>query len=597
MDIRQIRNFSIIAHIDHGKSTLSDRMLEITSTVEKRKMQAQILDSMALERERGITIKMAPVRMLYKLDSIPFVLNLIDTPGHIDFSYEVSRALSAVEGALLLVDATQGVEAQTISTLDSAQSLGLVIIPVVNKIDAPLARTEESVRELSELLEVDQHNILRVSGKTGQAVEDLLSNVIKRIGSPRTGNDKGVRALIFDFAYSNHQGIILYTRIFDGTVKKGDKLKFCASNRQFEVLETGIFTPQMKATETLSAGEIGYIKTGIKEPGVVIVGDTLTGVSAPLSALPGYREPQAVVWASIFPESQNDYTALSQALSRLKLYDSALTFEGDYSSVLGRGYRCGFLGMLHLEIAVERLKREFGLVLIITSPSVVYEVEFKTGGRDRIYSPAQFPDNVKIQEVYEPWILVKIFSPPGFLGAVSKLLQGHEGFIENMETISDKRVTIEAKMPLRELMRNFFDELKSITSGYGSISYDLINELRKASVERLDVLIADERVEAFTKVVARNRIQEEAEKIVNKLHELMPRQMFVAKIQAFGLGRILASRTMPALRKDVTAKLYGGDVTRKRKLLEKQKKGKKKMGIIGRVSVPQDIFLKIVRGV
>lgn len=595
MDRAYIRNFSIIAHIDHGKSTLADRMLELTHTVEKRKMKEQVLDSMELERERGITIKMQPVRMEYESRGENYILNLIDTPGHIDFSYEVSRALKAVEGAILLVDATQGVQAQTLSTLAMAKEIGLVIVPSVSKVDAPLARVAEVTEELAILLDIDEKDVLLTSGKTGEGVAQLLDAVVDRIPAPKIEEgDKKLQALIFDFEYSNHQGIIVFVRFFGGLVRKTDRLRFCVADATFVAHEIGIFHPEPVETDSLSGGEIGYIVTGIKEPGIASVGDTITTEAHPAEALAGYLSPKPVVWASVYPESQDDFPLLRQALDRLRLSDSSLSFEEEQSGVLGRGFRCGFLGMLHLEIITERLHREFSLVLLVTTPSITYEVQYIGGRREIVYTPLKFPDFGQTEKIFEPWAAIQIITPPAYIGGILSLLYDHEADIGASETFSDNRMMVKAHMPLRELMRNFFDDLKSVTSGFGSLSYE-ITSMKEADVVRLDVLVGNEVVPAFSRIVSRKRVQEEAEKVVEKLHEILPRQQFVMKIQGQALGRILSSRTVQAFRKDVTAKLYGGDITRKMKLLEKQKKGKKKMKSRGQVNIPHDVFLKMMR--
>jgi GTP-binding protein LepA len=596
MDLKHIRNFSIIAHIDHGKSTLADRMLEITHTIEERKMRDQVLDSMDLERERGITIKMQPVRMEYKDRGENYVLNLIDTPGHIDFSYEVSRALKAVEGSILLVDSTQGVQAQTLTTLAMAREGGLTIIPVLSKIDSPLSRVEEVKEEVVKLLDCDPNEILLVSGRTGEGVESLLEEVIKRVPPPieTYQGDNNLRALIFDFKYSNHKGVIVFVRVLDGKVRKGDNLLFAVSGEKFTSLEVGTFSPEETPREFLGRGETGYIVTGIKKPGIASVGDTITMFKNPLPAFPGYEKPLPVVWASVFPEDADDFTELKASLGKLKLSDSAFSFEEESSGSLGRGFRCGFLGMLHLEIITERLKREFDLELVITMPSITYEVTLKNGKKQKIYSPYYFPDDGDIVEVFEPWIGAKIIAPSTYIGNIMQLLFDHEAEIGETENFGDNRSSVSVKMPLRELMRNFFDELKSTTSGYGSISYE-IEDMREANVTRLDVLVADEPVIAFSRVISKKKVEEEAEKTVEKLHNILPRQMFVTKIQGKALGRIISSRTIQAFRKDVTGYLYGGDITRKKKLLEKQKKGKKKMKERGRVNIPQEVFLKMMR--
>jgi len=637
MDLKHIRNFSIIAHIDHGKSTLADRMLEITNTIEKRKMRDQVLDSMELERERGITIKMQPVRMEYVFHGEKYILNLIDTPGHIDFSYEVSRALKAVEGSILLIDGTQGIQAQTLTTLAMARGEGKKdskqIIPCISKIDSPLSRINEVKEEVVKLLECNPDEILLVSGRTGEGVENLLQEVIKRIPEPKatyplrrsdseaSPNDNNLRALVFDFKYSNHRGVIVFVRVFDGKVARGDSLIFAVSGEKFTALEVGTFSPEETPGDFLSSGETGYIVTGIKKPGIASVGDTVTMFKNPLPAFEGYMQPMPVVWASVFPEKAparhasqgdaggDDFAELKLALGKLKLSDSAFSYEEESSGSLGRGFRCGFLGMLHLEIITERLKREFNLQLVVTTPSITYEVVLKNGNLPAggvkiyphtiknsvwVYSPYFFPDDGNIQTVFEPWVKLKIITPVQYVGNIMQILFDHEGEIGQTENFGDNRETISVKMPLRELMRNFFDELKSTSSGYGSISYE-IGEMREANVTRLDLVIAGEIVPAFSRIVSKKRVEEEAEKAVLKLASLLPRQMFTLKIQGKALGRIISSRTLSGMKKDVTQHMYGGDITRKMKLREKQKKGKKRMKEMGRVNIPQDVFLRMMR--
>lgn len=590
----EIRNFSIIAHIDHGKSTLADRMLEITATVESRKMKEQVLDSMELERERGITIKMQPVRMAHTHEGKLFELNLIDTPGHIDFSYEVSRALKAVEGVLLLVDSTQGVQAQTLSVLHMAQEQGLTIIPVLTKIDAPHARKEEVTEEVLKLLGCDLSAVRYVSGKTGEGVKELLDTICDRIPAPKPTSEQSFRGLIFDFQYSNHRGIIVYLRVFDGAVRKGDTLRFLAAGKNFTALEVGILSPEERPVALLGAGEIGYVVTGIKEPGVASVGDTLALQKGNAEPLVGYQSAPPVVWASVFPESQDDFTILKQALDRLKMSDSSLSYEEESSGVLGRGFRCGFLGMLHLEIVTERLRREFNIQIIITAPSIVYEIAHQNGTVEEVYAASRFPEYGEKVTVREPWVLAQLMVPPNYLSAVMSLLYDHEANMLETEVFPDGRNLLTVEMPLRELMRNFFDKLKNATSGYGSLSYE-IAEMRTAEVARLDVLVAEDLVPAFSRVVGVRRAEIDAKAIVEKLYNTLPRQMFVTKIQAKALGRIIASRTLSAMKKDVTGYLYGGDITRKMKLREKQKKGKKKMLAHGKVTIPQEVFMKMVK--
>jgi len=599
MNLSNIRNFSVIAHIDHGKSTLSDRMLEITHTIDERLMRDQVLDKMELEQERGITIKMQPVRMSYDFAGQNYILNLIDTPGHIDFSYEVSRALKAVEGSLLLVDSTQGVQAQTFTTLAMAQKFGLTIIPVLTKVDSPLSRVDDTKLELAALLNCELEDVLEVSGKTGQGVDFLLQEVIKRVPAPQEMviDSKSFRGLVFDFEYSNHQGVIVYVRVFDGSVKKNDQLIFKIAGEKFITTEIGIFSPDRKPKDELRAGEIGYIVTGFKKPGIARVGDTITLFKDQLDALSGYEEPRPVVWASIYPESQDDFDELKASLGKLKLTDSSFTYEEESSGALGRGFRCGFLGMLHLEIVTERLYREFDLNLVVTSPSITYVVTYKQSGEtETIYSPHVFPNDGLASKIEEPWVSVRIITPREYLGPIAQLLYEHEAETNRTESFGDDRAEIDALMPLRELMRGFFDTLKSVSSGYASISYE-IGEYREADVVRLDILVADEPVVAFTRVVSRRRVEEESKKAVEKLHAVMPRQQFVMKIQAKASGRIISSETVKAFRKDVTQHMYGGDITRKMKLREKQKKGKKKMESLGKskVNIPHDVFLKMMK--
>jgi GTP-binding protein LepA len=591
--MNNIRNFSIIAHIDHGKSTLADRMLELTGTIEPRRMQEQVLDRMDLERERGITIKMQPVRMNWKKNGQEYIINLIDTPGHVDFAYEVSRALTAVEGVVLLVDATQGVEAQTLSVLSVARELGLVIIPVVSKIDAPTARVEDITSELALLLGCEESEVLGASGKTGAGVAAVLDAIVERVPEPKAGTH-GTQGLVFDFGYSDHRGVIIYLRVFGGRIAKGDTLRLVAAGADFVAPEVGILSPEEKPRDAIEAGEIGYIVTGIKKPGIASVGDTVTSARHSGPALHGYRAPTPVIWASVYPESQDDLPVLRQSLERLRLSDSSLSYEEESSGVMGKGFRCGLLGMLHLEIVIERLRREFNLDLVVTMPTTAYKVTYKNGTAEEIYAPARFPDDGSATKVEEPWVKVAVMSPPSQVGAVTQLLYDHEATVDHTETLPDGKVQVGAEMPLRELMRGFFDRLKSVSSGYASLSYEMLG-MRDAEVIRLDVLVADELVPAFSRIVSRRRVQTEAEAMVEKLEKLLPKQLFELKIQAKADGRILASRRKSAMRKDVTGYLYGGDITRKMKLLEKQKKGKKKMLARGKVDIPHDVFLKVVR--
>lgn len=585
-----IRNFSIIAHIDHGKSTLADRMLEVTGTIEARKMHDQVLDNMDLERERGITIRMQPVRMKYK----DYILNLIDTPGHVDFAYEVSRALTAVEGVVLLVDATQGVQAQTLSTLSSAQALGRVIIPVLSKVDSPAARVDDVRAEVAMLLGCEEHTILTCSGKTGAGVRELLEHIIATVPAPETEHTEP-RALVFAFNFSDHRGVIAHIRITDGAFKKLEDLQFTATGASFNALEVGVFSPKETPATELRAGEIGYVVTGIKEPGKVRVGDTIRLSRSKVLPLHGYKDPAAVIWASVYPEDQDDLTQLRYGLAKLRLSDSSLSYEEESSGVMGRGFRCGFLGMLHMEIIVERLRREFNLELVVTLPTVEYEVTKKNGETVHVYNPTHFPDDGSILSVQEQWADVSIITPGEYLSGIIQLLHQHEGEVTHTESLPDGRLSLRIDMPLRELMRNFFDKLKNVSSGFGSLSYQLAG-YKAADVLRMDMLVVEEVVPAFTRIVSRRRLQEEATAMCEKLKNALSQQLFVVKIQAKADGRIVASERISAASKDVTDYLYGGDITRKMKLREKQKKGKKRRGEHASLDIDHDTFVKVLRG-
>jgi GTP-binding protein LepA len=595
MDLSHIRNFSIIAHIDHGKSTLADRMLEITGTIDARNMTDQVLDNMELEKERGITIKMQPVRMKHTVDGVEYMYHLIDTPGHIDFSYEVSRALKAVEGSLLLVDSTQGIQAQTLSVLQMARESGLAIIPVLTKVDAPAARPDDITLEVCELLGCEIEDVLLVSGKTGSGVRELLDAVVARIPAPvSTTND--ARALVFDYEYSNHQGIIVYVRVMDGTVKAGDTLEMRGAHARFTTSEVGSFLPKRKSDAKLSAGEIGYIVTGIKDAAIAVVGDTVAKTSSSVETLAGYKKADPMIWASLFPESQDEFLPLRSSLARLHLSDSAFHYEEESSGILGRGFRCGFLGMLHLEIITERLRREFDQELVVTAPTVVYQVTKKNKEVVDVYAPHQFPSHGDVESVREPWAQVTLVIPRDYLSNAIQLMHQFEAdVVDTINHHTRNSTELVSHMPLRELMRNFFDAVKSATSGYGSLSYELIG-YRDADVERLDILVNNEAVPAFTRVCSTTRIQLDAEELTAHLKELLPAQLVNIKIQAESRGRIIASETIKAMRKDVTDYLYGGDITRRKKLWEKQKKGKKKMQMLANIEIPSDVFLKVVQG-
>lgn len=590
--MKHIRNFSIIAHIDHGKSTLADRMLEVTKTIEVRKMREQVLDAMDLERERGITIKMQPVRMHWRAQDTAFVLNLIDTPGHIDFGYEVSRALTAVEGVLLLVDATQGVQAQTLAVLHMAREAGCVVIPVITKIDSPLARRDDIAVEMVELLGVELDDIIDVSGRTGVGVPHLLDAIVERIPAPTPRGGTGARALVFDYAFSEHRGIVAYVRMMDGVLQPKERARLIGARADCTILELGHVVPQEVKSTSLDTGDIGYVVTGLREASQGIVGDTLA--QGTIDALPGYESPRPVVWASLYPETQEDFTVLKHALFRLKLSDSALSFEEDGSLTLGKGFRCGFLGMLHMEIVTERLKREHSVDPVITAPSITYEVTTKKE-TFKAHSASQFPNDGSIESVKEQWVVLTLMTPVEYLSPLTQLLYEHEGSIVGTE-MYHARMRLTVHMPLRELMHGFFDSLKSATSGYASLAYDML-DWRDADVVRLDVLVAEEEVPALSRIISKRRLEGESRSLVERLKKELPRQMFVVKIQAKADGRIVASESISAFKKDVTGYLYGGDVTRKMKLLEKQKKGKERRGELGgnRMHIPQEVFLKMIK--
>ena len=590
--MRNIRNFCVISHIDHGKSTLADRFLELTGTIEKRKMQDQVLDQMELERERGITIKLQPVRMKYNFENNEYILNLIDTPGHVDFTYEVSRSLAAVEGAILLVDAAKGVQAQTLANLHLAQKLDLMIIPVINKIDLPNARVNEVEEELSILLCVAPGDILKISAKNGTGVNKILESVIKKIKPPAVGSDATARALIFDSVFDTYKGIIAYVRVFDGSFKSGTEIKLLASKAGNEIIEVGYFSPQLNRTENILAGEIGYIATGLKDPGLVRVGDTiLVGGGQPLA---GYREPRPVVFASFYPENSEEYDLLKDALAKLKLTDASLTYEPESSPALGRGFRLGFLGMLHTEIISERLRREFKLSLVISSPSVEYRITKQLGEVILIRSAAALSDMSLVEKIEEPMVDMEILSPASYLGLLMKLMSGLRSRYIATDYLTKEVVILKYKIPLAEIVTDFYDKLKSISSGYASMSYEPAG-YQESDLIRLDILVAGDMVEQFSRMVPRERAHDEGKKIVARLKELIPRQWFVIALQAAIGGKIVAREDISALRKDVTGYLYGGDVTRKKKLLEKQKRGKARMKESGKVNIPQEVFLKMLK--
>ncbi len=598
---KNIRNFCIIAHIDHGKSTLSDRLLEVTGTIDKRVMKDQVLDSMDIERERGITIKLAPARMVWKKDNVDYTLNLIDTPGHIDFNYEVSRSLASVNGAVLLVDATQGVQAQTIANLYLAVEENLEIIPVLNKIDLPAADVPTRKAELVKLLGCDPDSILEVSGKTGAGVRELLDAVIDRVPSPEGSETKPPRAVIFDSAYDDYKGVVAYVRVMDGTFKKRDKLKLLATDADGEVLELGALKPKFAPLDELETGQIGYIVTGLKDIRACRVGDTMTvsPVTTPVEALSGYREVRPMVFAGIFPAQGDEYGALRDAMDRLKLNDAALVFEPEHSPALGYGFRCGFLGMLHLEILKERLSREFTIDLVVTLPSVAYHVyrsNAKDGEFETVKSALDLPDPSFIDHIDEPWAKVDIITPVDSIGNVMSLAQDRRGIYINTDYLSEGRALIHYELPLSAIIVDFNDKLKGASSGYASMSYDVF-VYREADVCRLDISVADDAVDAFAMIVYRNEAERVGRRVLEILKDSIPRQQFVIKLQAMIGGKVVAGERISAMRKDVTAGLYGGDATRKLKLLEKQKKGKKKMLAmgVGSVEIPSEAYMKVLK--
>ena len=584
----KIKNFVIISHIDHGKSTLADRLLETTGTIKKDKMKPQYLDSMDLEREKGITIKMAPVRMDYK----DYVLNLIDTPGHIDFNYEVSRSLAAVEGAILLVDATKGIQAQTITNLDLAKKEGLVIIPALNKIDSPQAMIDEVKKEIKEILDFKEEDILFISAKTGENVDKLLERVIEKVPTAEDNSEKTLRALIFDSKYDSFLGIVAYVRIIDGFVKQGDKIYFINSKSEGAVKELGVFKPGMVQSKELKSGEIGYIATGIKDPEKIRIGDTvvLSGNEELVKSLEGYKDPEPKIFVSLYPKAQDDFELLKVALSKLKLNDSALFFEQQNFHVFGRGFLCGFLGSLHTEITMERLKREFDLELVISSPQVLFKAEDSKGKEILIYNPVNWSDSFK--SFSEPWAEVKIIIGTAYLGRVFDFLNELEGKHVDSYPFGENRYFIVYEMPLREIIGKFYENLLNITQGFASLTFKEIG-YKSADLVKLEILINGNKEEAFSRILPQSKVNYEARRMVEKLKDVLPKQSFSVPIQGKIGGKIISRETITATRKDVTAPLYGGDFTRKRKLLEKQKEGKKKLKEKGEVRIPPEVFLKV----
>ncbi|WP_091512624.1 MULTISPECIES: translation elongation factor 4 [Amycolatopsis] len=586
-----IRNFCIIAHIDHGKSTLADRMLQLTGVVEERAMRAQYLDRMDIERERGITIKAQNVRLPWQVAGQDHVLHLIDTPGHVDFTYEVSRALEACEGAILLVDAAQGIEAQTLANLYLALDKDLHIIPVLNKIDLPAADPDKYAAELAHIIGCDPGDVLRVSAKTGQGVRELLDEVVRQVPPPQGDADAPARAMIFDSVYDTYRGVVTYIRVVDGKITPRERIRMMSTGATHELLEVGIISPEPKPSAGLGVGEVGYLITGVKDVRQSRVGDTVTserkGATQPLT---GYREPKPMVYSGLYPVDGSDYPELREALEKLQLNDAALTFEPETSVALGFGFRCGFLGLLHLEITRDRLEREFGLDLISTAPNVVYRVVLEDGSEHTVTNPSDWPTGYKIAEVHEPLSKVTVIAPAEFIGAIMELCQSKRGQLLGMDYLSEDRVELRYNLPLAEIIFDFFDSLKSRTRGYASLDYEEAGE-QAADLVKVDILLQGEPVDAFSAIVHKDAAFSYGNRMATRLRELIPRQQFEVPIQAAVGSRIIARETIRAIRKDVLAKCYGGDISRKRKLLEKQKEGKKRMKSIGRVEVPQEAFV------
>ncbi|MCD6420245.1 MAG: translation elongation factor 4 [Synergistetes bacterium] len=591
-----IRNFCIIAHIDHGKSTLADRFLSITKTIPERKMVEQVLDMMDIERERGITIKAQPVRMQYQAeDGNNYTLNLIDTPGHVDFEYEVSKSMAACEGALLVIDATQGIEAQTLANAYLAVDANLEIIPVINKIDLPSADPDRVKREIKEVLGLDAQNSLLVSAKDGTGVKAVLEAIVRQIPSPKGSPNAPLKALIFDAVFDSFKGVIVYARIFDGNVKKGDKIEIFSNHKTFEVEEVGVFKPNMTPKESLSAGEVGYIIANIKNIGDTRVGDTIMLAEKPLKEpLPGYKRVKPVVFCGFYPIERESYPALRDALQKLQLNDAAFTYTPENSVALGFGFRCGFLGMLHMDIIKERLKREFGLELVATVPNVIYKVGLKNGTEVEINNPAMFPPIGEIEYIKEPYTRVTVFTPSEFIGPIMKVVQNKRGTYIEMQYVNPTRAMLTYEIPLSEIILDFHDKVKSVSRGYASFDYEQIG-YRISELLKVDILINGEPVDALSFIVHKDHAYHKSQMLLDKLKEHIPRQLFDVNLQAAIGKRVISKRVIKALRKDVLAKCYGGDVTRKKKLLEKQKEGKKKMKQIGRVNIPQDAFLAFLK--
>ena len=595
MNLKHIRNFCIIAHVDHGKSTLADRLLELTNTVSERDMQEQLLDSMALERERGVTIKASAVRMTYEArDGGEYVINLIDTPGHVDFTYEVSRALQACEGAILVVDASQGIEAQTLSNVYLALEQDLEIIPVINKIDLPAAQPEEIARDVQELLGTPAADMPRISAKKGLGVTDLLETVIAEVPPPSTNGSQALRALVFDSHYDAYKGVIAYVRVVDGAISQRDTLKLVATGARFEPVELGVFDPLMRATGQLGAGEVGYIATGLKSVQECRVGDTITyAKNGAERALPGYEQVKPMVFAGIYPTNNEQYADLRDALEKLQLNDASLVYQPETSQALNFGFRVGFLGLFHMEIIQERLEREYDLDILATAPSVEYRVARSDGGVVSIDSPALLPDENLIDEIHEPWMEIQIYVPQTYIGSVMDLVIKKRGVYQTTEYLDASRVILHFEIPLSEIIIDFYDKLKSVTQGYASLDYQF-HDYRAGDLVKVEVLVNEDAVDALAMICHRDDAYHRGQRLVSRLKALIPRQMFTVPVQAAVGKRVISRANVRALRKDVLAKCYGGDVTRKRKLLERQKKGKKRMKMIGSVEVPQEAFMALL---